>query len=644
MSSTQRVYVAIGAAMVLTLAAPFVLRPRHATSPRKADEALVIVSPHTESIRWEFTRAFADHYKKKTGKRVHIDWRTPGGTSEIRRYINSSFAAAFEYFWKRKLNRRWTSAHLDGFDDPKVVLDDSPENDSPGQAARRAFLASSVGIGVDLFFGGGPYDFSLQAKAGRIVTLGVFSRHPDWFGEDGIPAKVSGEPYFDFSPIALTKSLKAFRIPGDEEVFLPQGGDVYFIESLKGGGCLVASEAGLVKLDAENLKALGVGKDALRGLRGGRWVGNVLSSFGICYNTDVLGRLRRERENSVMVAETKHLPYWLQDIIAQGELKAPSQWADLGDPRYFGEIAMADPTKSSSATKAFEMLIQQQMRWAVENYKPDPQAPPRVRERMAEDALRRGWAEGMKLIQAISANSRYFTDSSTKPPFDVCYGNAAVAMCIDFFGRVQSETVKRADGSSRLKFLTPLGGSSMNVDTIAMFRGASNPALAREFIDFVLSREGQKIWAFRVGEPGGPVRTALRRLPVRRDMYREEILAHASDPNEKPYETANAFTYRPEWTDRHFRAIQFVVKVMCLDTHEEQKAAWEALIKAGFPPRATATFFETFYVNYDNVTRGRIHQLLGSGKKFQLVTLARELSGAFRGNYLKAARLAEQGF
>ena len=67
----------------------------------------------------------------------------------------------------------------------------------------------------------------------------------------------------------------------------------------------------------------------------GLWVGTVLSNYGILYSKESYARL--------------------------GIKAPPRQWADLEDPRLLGEVALADPTKSSSMAKAFENVIQQQM-------------------------------------------------------------------------------------------------------------------------------------------------------------------------------------------------------------------------------------------------------------------------------------------
>ncbi len=386
------------------LALPFVLRPRQ-NQLADADDTLVLISPHNEAIRYEFTRAFAEHYQRETGRTVRLDWRTPGGGSEIARYLKSEFYNAFENSW-RSSGRPWTPEVVGAFDNPRITPADRPGDDTLAQSARRAFLESRIGIGIDVMFGGGSFDFIQQADAGRLVASDVMQRHPEWFAAQSIPQSVSGEPFYDAK---------------------------------------------------------------------GRWIGAALSSFGLCYNTDSLRRL--------------------------GVARPPAGWEDLTHPVYRNEVALTDPSKSGSAAKAFEMILQQKMQEAGEAH------------------LAEGWAAGLNLIQAASANARYFTDAAGRVPMDVAAGDAAIGMCIDFYGRFQSECVAAPDGSSRLVYVTPSGGSSVGVDPVAILRGAPHREVAERFVEFVLSIEGQKLWNFRVGTPGGPVRYALRRLPVRKELY-----------------------------------------------------------------------------------------------------------------------------
>ncbi len=245
--------VAVLVALVAIIGVPFALKPTE-NLLAAADDTVIIITPHNESIRFEFSRAFAEYYREKTGRTVRVDWRLVGGTSEISRYLESEFYASDQ------------------------------RNGGP-----------TGGIGIDLFFGGGAYDFILQAKAGRLVPSRVIQNHPDWFNDDTIPASVSGEPFY-------------------------------------------AAD--------------------------GSWIGNCLSSFGICYNTDSLERL--------------------------GVEELPAGWNDLTDPRFFKQVALADPTKSGSAAKAFEMVIQQRMQWEVDMIDSGVAAPSRQRAHRRRHCLRLG--------------------------------------------------------------------------------------------------------------------------------------------------------------------------------------------------------------------------------------------------------------
>ena len=521
-------------ALALVLAVPFLLKPRQ-NLLSNSDDTLVIISPHNEAVRYEFTMAFVRHYQAKTGRSIRIDWRLPGGTSEISRFLAGEYFAAFEYVWTSR-GQSWTPEVAAAFDNPKIKMADDPSTDAPAQAARRYFLNSNIGIGIDLFFGGGAYDFEQQAKAGRLANSDVIRDHADWFKEDSIPQSVSGELFYDSQAL---------------------------------------------------------------------WIGACLSSFGICYNVDSLERL--------------------------GVRKIPASWGDLTDPVFYRQVALADPTKSGSAAKAFEMVIQQQMQELVQSM-----------GRSDDAVLALGWKRGLEIIQAASANARYFTDSAPKIPLDVSLGDAAIGMCIDFYGRYQSEAVQIGDSSSRLQYFTPAGGSSVGVDPIALLRGAPNRAAAEEFIAFVLSPEGQKLWNFKVGVPGGPEKYALRRLPIRKDLYQPEFASLRSDPAVQPYEDAKLFNYHSAWTSPVFRVMAFIIRVTCLDLHHEQAEAWRALIEAGFPPEAHKKFTDLSAVDYAS-SKTNFKEALSSKNRLDEVRLAKALADQFRMQYLEAAKLAKEG-
>src|ERR1700675_2010766 len=105
--------------LCLVLAVPFLFRQPEIDS-HSAEDDLVIISPHSEAIRFEFTRAFADYYRQSTGRSVHLDWRLPGGTTEIVRYLNSEFEAAFRNYWTRHLQLPWSREVLGAFTNSTV--------------------------------------------------------------------------------------------------------------------------------------------------------------------------------------------------------------------------------------------------------------------------------------------------------------------------------------------------------------------------------------------------------------------------------------------------------------------------------------------------------------------------------------------
>jgi len=484
----QRAWIIFGL-LALIVALPMALRRETATTnSRKADDHLIILTPHNESIRQEFGEAFAKHWKNTTGRSIYIDWRTPGGTSEIRMVLDAGFKAAAE--------------------------------------------TGRPGIGVDLFFGGGEPDFANQAKKGRLVPLRVFKTHPEWFAEGGpIPETFTGERYY----------------PADHT-----------------------------------------------------WVGTCMSQFGICYNPDVLERLK---------------------------IPPPRTWQDLGDARYAGSLALADPTKSGSVARTFELLVQAE----IQKKLLDSNIP-------RESAIEAGWQEGLQLIQRMAANSRYFTDSASKIPLDVGQGNAAAGMCIDFYGRSYSEELTTVSGKPRILWIAPKGGTTLSADPIAVLKGAPNPDLAQTFIEYCLSADAQKLWFGRPGTAGGPIARALHRTPIRRDLYTPEILANTTMPGIDPYADEGNFIYQRELTGASFNTLRQLVKAMCIDSHEEMKSAWHAIREAGMPADALAVFQDVSIMPYDKGGKG--NPILDGNDALKAAEYAATLGEWFRANYRKAEAMA----
>lgn len=256
------------------------------------------------------------------------------------------------------------------------------------------------------------------------------------------------------------------------------------------------------------------------------WTGITLSSFGIVYNRDTLRQMG---------------------------LDEPKTWSDLGDPRLRGWVALADPGHSGSISATFETILK-----------------------------REGWTQGWITLREAFANARYFATSADRVPVDVSRGDAAVGMCIDFYGRYQTGMV----GDDRMGYIDPIeAGRSMTAttaDPITLLRGAPSPELARQFIAWLLTPDAQALWQRSVGDGSDtlvrPKQYELRRQPLRSDLYTDASRASWVDQELNPYPTAVPF---PDGTPRaYFDMVAPVTKAMASEIHNDMVMAWRALNSA----------------------------------------------------------------
>lgn len=342
----------------------------------------------------------------------------------------------------------------------------------------------------------------------------AFSRyHQEHFGQ---PVTIS---YLTFGGSDMVKLFdeKAKTTPGNYGIDLAWGGgDFLFDVQLKKPGYLAQ-----LKLDKAFLEEVfptptlsGLPLYDLNSKTGPAWFGTALSSFGVVYNRDLLRNLG---------------------------VPEPKTWRDLADPRLAGWVALADPTRSASAKQAYMVIVERAMVDAAARGE-------------SEDS---GWADGMGLIRQIAANARLFTDSSSVVPIMVSQGEAAAGMAIDFMGRSQGEAV----GGDRMGYVEPENATIINPDPIAMVAGAPHPELAERFIRYVLSPEGQLLWNTKPGAPGGPRSSALRRLPIRRDVYAD--MSSFSD-QVNPFKAASSFNKSND-RERTFPIIGELIQASCID-------------------------------------------------------------------------------
>ncbi|MEW6249241.1 MAG: extracellular solute-binding protein [Planctomycetota bacterium] len=277
----------------------------------------------------------------------------------------------------------------------------------------------------------------------------------------------------------------------------------------------------------------------------GLWYGSALSAFGILQNIRGLA--------------THNLP----------EIK---EWADLGHPRMFSWVVVADPRKSASVAVSYELVLQQY-----------------------------GWEKGWPLLMQIVANARRFTDSSAAIPNEVATGDVLAGPCIDFYayGRVAQA------GPGVLAFTKPAGGLAMTPDPISMLRQPPHRELAEQFIAFVLGPDGQRLWVLPPGAPGGPEKTALYRLPIRPDVC-EQYAAELTIVN--PYKEAVSGTLRKVDDDKQRARSLLLSRLLgagLFELHRDAREAWQALIAGGSKPAALAEWNKLPMTEEESLTLGK---------------------------------------
>jgi len=129
-------------------------------APAAAQDRLVVLSPHPDGVKIEFSRAFGEHYRQQTGRDVTFDWMdVGGGTSAMLRYIRAQF------------------------------------KQNPG------------GIGVDLFFGGGTSPYLQLKREGLLAP----HRVPDAILNQIAP-QVGGVPLYDTDHHWYAATMSGFGI------------------------------------------------------------------------------------------------------------------------------------------------------------------------------------------------------------------------------------------------------------------------------------------------------------------------------------------------------------------------------------------------------------------------------------------------
>jgi ABC-type Fe3+ transport system substrate-binding protein len=243
------------------------------------------------------------------------------------------------------------------------------------------------------------------------------------------------------------------------------------------------------------------------------WYGATLAGFGIVYNKVVL------------------------DLI---KLPVISTWDDLASAKAFGWVGSSDPRKSGSVHMVYEIILQAY-----------------------------GWEKGWRIITALGANVRNFTNAASQIPKDVAIGEVAYGLAIDFYAWAQ---VKEA-GPDKIGFVMPDNLTIITPDGIGILKGAGNLEVAKAFVRFVMSEEGQKLWLLNEKAPDGPQRFQLNRFSVLPSLYAQSSQATAVKLN--PFSWRSNFVFDPKLSSERWSIVNDLLGTLIIDQKHLLTRAWK---------------------------------------------------------------------
>ncbi len=219
---------------------------------------------------------------------------------------------------------------------------------------------------------------------------------------------------------------------------------------------------------------------------------------------------------------------WNTRYMKANKLPQPKEWADLVKPVYFSHVATSSPSRSGTTHLTVETILQGE-----------------------------GWNEGWRQVLAIGGNCAAITERSFGVPDGVNNGQFGIGIVIDFFG-----LSARASGFP-IEFIYP-SVTAIVPANIGLIADAKNPELAKKFIAFALSPEGQQLL----------FDAKISRLPVLPEMYEK---APAGYPNPFGGKITAKVKFDPELSRSRYYVINSLFDHTVTFRHKELVAATKAI-------------------------------------------------------------------
>src|SRR5690625_15659 len=189
------------------------------------------------------------------------------------------------------------------------------------------------------------------------------------------------------------------------------------------------------------------------------------------------------------------------------EEEAPKTWEDLLDPKWEGKIQFPNPAASGTST----LMVMSYM-------------------------MKHGEEEGWDYFQKLTDQANSVPDSGSAPTTAVSMGEAHIGIGFDFMAYEQKEKGETVD------FILP-DETPILVNPVALIKDGPNPEGAKEFMEFLLSKDAQEIianWNLIPIHPEVDSKTPLNL---------EDVKPHAAELD-MDWVNENYDRIRNEWSNR----------------------------------------------------------------------------------------------
>lgn len=222
---------------------------------------------------------------------------------------------------------------------------------------------------------------------------------------------------------------------------------------------------------------------------------------------------------------------WNEKTLEEGGIIPPRTWWDLTDSRFYGQVAMSTPSRSGTTHLIVESILQDM-----------------------------GWETGWRFLIQLAVNMKTITARSFRVPDGVADGRFGVGLVIDFLAFAK----RHVDKNNKFSYGEP---TFLIPARVALLNGGQNMSVARSFIDYLLSREGQEVLL----QPG------INRMPVSKEAF--------SGPDVKlPYLTSlirqgKTMSYDTELSTSRYNLVNTMFDQLITYRLLDRKRVWKKMLE-----------------------------------------------------------------